>query len=144
MTPNQLVAVNMLRLRKERGWTQKALAAKLGWSAQLVCAAERSAAPRRNRRFTVDDLLLITEAFGVALTDLLAPILPCATCQDSPPAGFTCQECGAAGDPPALASQPASSASELDGGASDIAAAQCREPREVPQTDQAIRATRSA
>jgi transcriptional regulator with XRE-family HTH domain len=112
MTPNQTVAVNMLRLRKVRGWTQKELAAKLGWSAQLVCAAERSTTAKRNRHFTVDDLVLITEAFGVAPADLLAPVLPCATCQDSPPAGFACQECGAAGDPPSPASRAAGSASE--------------------------------
>jgi transcriptional regulator with XRE-family HTH domain len=139
MTPNQVVAGNMLRLRKERGWTQKVLAAKLGWSAQIVCAAERSAAPKRNRRFTVDDLVLITEAFGVAPADLLAPILPCPTCKDSPPAGFTCQQCGAAGGPPSPASQAAGSAS----GPAEAPVTSLQpaggELRDVPATDQAIR-----
>jgi transcriptional regulator with XRE-family HTH domain len=110
MTPNQTVAVNMLRLRKLCGWTQEELGAKVGWSAPVVSLAERSAAAKRNRQFTVDDLVLIAEAFGVAPADLLA-VLPCATCQGSPPAGFTCQECGAAGNPPSPASRTAGSGS---------------------------------
>ena len=98
MTPNQTVAVNMRGFRKVRGWKQEELAAKLGWSKSVVSTAERSVAAKRNRQFTVDDLVLIAEAFGVAPADLLAPVLPCATCQGSPPAGFACQECGAAGE----------------------------------------------
>jgi DNA-binding XRE family transcriptional regulator len=116
MTPNQTVAVNVLRLRKMHGWKQKELATKLGRSKQLVCAAERSANDKRNRRFTVDDLVLIAQAFGVAPSDLLEPVPPCATCQGCPPGGFACQACGAVGDPPSQAPRSAGSASLRAGG----------------------------
>ena len=112
MMPNQNVAVNMLRLRKERGWTQEELGNLIGWGKSTVSTAERSASAKRIRQFSVDDLVLIAGAFGVAPSDLLAPVLLCATCQGTPPAGFACQECGAAGNPPSPASRAATSASD--------------------------------
>ena len=139
MTPNQTVAVNMRGFRKVRGWKQEELAAKLGWSKSVVSTAERSVAAKRNRQFTVDDLVLIAEAFGVAPADLLAPVLPCATCQGSPPAGFACQECGAAGDPPSPASRAAGSTSEPREGPVTSPLPPGRELRDFPATDQAIR-----
>ncbi len=112
MTPNQTVAANMRRLRKARGWKQEELGAKLGWSHTVVSQAECSVNQKRIRRFSVDDLVLIAGALGVAPSDLLDAVLPCATCQGSPPAGFACQECGAAGDPPPHASRAACSSSD--------------------------------
>jgi len=112
MTPNQTVAVNMLRLRKVRGWTQEELGNLIGWGKSVVSTAERSASAKRIRQFSVDDLVLIAGAFSVAPSDLLAPVLPCATCQDSPPAGFACQDCGAAGPPYSPAPRAACSASD--------------------------------
>lgn len=142
MTPNQTVALNMLRLRKVRGWRQRELAAKLGWKVTVVSTAERSASAKRIRHFSVDDLVLIAGAFGVAPSDLLAAVLPCATCQGSPPTGFTCQECGAAGDPPPPASRAAGSSSDPREEPVTSLLPTDRELREVPATDQAIRVGR--
>lgn len=140
MTPNRAVAVNTRRLRKARGWTQEELAAKLGWRHTVVSRAECAANQKRIRRFSVDDLVLIAGAFGVAPSDLLDAVLPCATCQGSPPAGFACQECGAVGDPPPHASRAVGSSSGPEDEPAISLLPAGRELREVAATDQAIRA----
>jgi transcriptional regulator with XRE-family HTH domain len=93
-TANQLVAVNLRRLRKERGWSQDELGAKLGWGKSVVSTAERSADARRVRQFSIEDTVLIADVLGVGITDLLEPVTSCPCCGDNPPEGFTCNACG--------------------------------------------------
>ena len=98
MSPNQLAAVNMRRLRKERSWKQDELAAKLGWAESVVSTAERSVSTTgRVRQFSIEDTVLIADVFGVPIDELLKPVPLCEQCGNKPPAGFTCNTCGRAG-----------------------------------------------
>lgn len=73
VTINQLVAWNMAYFRKAAGFTQEELAERLGWSAAVVSAAERSWDAKRVRSFSADDLIEIAEALAVALPALFLP-----------------------------------------------------------------------
>lgn len=99
---SRCVAANMRRFRRERGWDQAEFGAKLGgWSATSVSAAERSAESKRVKVFDIDEVILIAEVLGVAVTDLITPPPkppPCPCCHDEPPAGMICQNCGAEGE----------------------------------------------
>jgi transcriptional regulator with XRE-family HTH domain len=98
LSANQLVAVNMRRLRKERGWLQEELGVKLGgWSKASVSAAERSVDSRRVRKFDIDEVISIAEVFGVTIDELIRPIPPCEQCGNEPPPGYTCNICGRPG-----------------------------------------------
>jgi hypothetical protein len=97
---------NMLAQRKHRNWSQARLATeankhglsihptaitKLEWA----LAPEIDAHPHplhRPRGLRLDEAAAISQAFGLSLPDMLGEL--CATCLGSPPAGFTCQECG--------------------------------------------------
>jgi transcriptional regulator with XRE-family HTH domain len=100
VTPNQLVAYNMRRIRRSRGLTQEQLGDRLSWSHASVSAAERSVGGKRVKKFDADEIVAIAGALGIDAADLLAGILPCAHCNGEPPAGFTCQACGTEGDTP--------------------------------------------
>jgi len=93
------VAANMKRYRRQRGWTQEDLGEKLGgWSKAVVSAAE-TMRPGRVRAFKVDELVLIADALGVSVMDMITPKPPCVCCKDEPPAGMTCEVCGTKGTP---------------------------------------------
>jgi hypothetical protein len=55
----------------------------------------------RRREISIDELVLIAAVLGVRLPMLLGDDWPCdacrscVICQDAPPPGFTCVECGA-------------------------------------------------
>lgn len=98
MTPNEVLAANMRRLRKTRGWTQKELGSRWGVSLQVVNSLETG---HRGREFSVNEAVAVAGIFGLPVADLLMPVLPCTTCQGAPPAGFTCRTCGAESDLPA-------------------------------------------
>ena len=97
LSANQLVAVNVRRLRKARGWTQQELGTKLGWEKTVVSTAERSVSARRVRQFSIDDAVAIAEVFGVTIADLITPVPPCGQCGNNPPQGYTCNTCGRSG-----------------------------------------------
>jgi transcriptional regulator with XRE-family HTH domain len=79
LTPNQVVAYNLVRARLLRSWTQKqaaeALAPYLGtcWSVASFSAAERSVNGIRIRQFTADDLLALSRGFDLPIGYFLTP-----------------------------------------------------------------------
>jgi transcriptional regulator with XRE-family HTH domain len=79
LSPNQLVALNLQRLRKQRGWTQEKAAEELEphlgerWSRATFSAAERSIAGDRIRQFTADDLVAFAATFDQPIAALFLP-----------------------------------------------------------------------
>lgn len=57
---------NLVRLRKERGWTKSKLAQKLGWSYNTITSWERG--ERMPYQYAIED---ICEVFNVTETELL-------------------------------------------------------------------------
>ena len=78
-TPNQLVAYNVARIRKQRGLTQdqtvELLTPFLGtrWSVASLSAAERSIDGRRVKEFNADELIALSRAFDVPLAFWFTP-----------------------------------------------------------------------
>ena len=79
LRPNQIVAYNLRRARKLRGWTQEQAALQLQpllgelWSKATFSAAERSVDGRRVRQFTADDLIAFGRAFKLPIAWFLLP-----------------------------------------------------------------------
>lgn len=73
LTPNQLVAANLTRIRKQRGLTQRETAARLApflartWSVASLSAAERSVDGKRVKQFDADDLVALSRMFEIPL-----------------------------------------------------------------------------
>ncbi len=73
LTPNQVVAYNLMAARALRGWTQEQAAEKLEpylgtrWSKATFSAAERSVSGERIREFTADELFAFTRGFDLPL-----------------------------------------------------------------------------
>jgi hypothetical protein len=110
LTINQIVAFNINRLRRARGWTQEHLAKLLEegsgqpWTEATVGAAERSWRTGRVRQFDANEVVLLARIFRVTVSDLLQPPTDL-----EGPMGFT------AGDPRELrASRRSSLASTED------------------------------
>lgn len=61
-----LLAVNVLRLRNERGWSQEALAFEAGLHRTFIAHVERQA-----RNISIDNIERIAAALGVHVADLL-------------------------------------------------------------------------
>lgn len=78
-TPNQLVAYNLARIRKQQGLTQEQtvelLAPFLGvrWSVASLSAAERSVDGKRVKEFNADELIALSRAFDVPLAFWFVP-----------------------------------------------------------------------
>ncbi len=78
-TPNQLVAYNLARIRKQRALTQEQtvelLAPFLGvrWSVASLSAAERSVDGKRVKEFNADELIAFSRAFDVPLAFWFTP-----------------------------------------------------------------------
>jgi transcriptional regulator with XRE-family HTH domain len=79
-TANQLVALNLVATRKQKGWRQAEAAAALEpylgtrWSKASYSAAERSSVnPQRIRQFTADELLAFAAAFDVPVQFFFRP-----------------------------------------------------------------------
>lgn len=94
---NRMVARRVRVLRKARGWSAKQLAeqcAELGapWLTGDVLYLLEGA---RSRRINVDDLVALAKVFDTSAEQLLNATW-CTVCGDAPPAGFTCNDCGAA------------------------------------------------
>jgi hypothetical protein len=78
LTANQLVAYNLMRIRKTLGLDQAQAAERLKpyvgeWSKAVYSAAERSYHGKRVRQFTTDDLAALSLAFGVPVVYFFLP-----------------------------------------------------------------------
>lgn len=104
MTPNEQVVANLVSRRKRLGMSQADIAEKM---TALGCPSIYPQTIGRIelglRKVSVNDLAALAGVLGFAPGDLLGPLPPCPTCQDAPPAGFTCQGCGTKGEPPSEA-----------------------------------------
>ena len=78
-SPNQLVAYNLARIRKQQGLTQEQtvqlLTPFLGvrWSVASLSAAERSIDGKRVKEFNADELIALSRAFDVPLAFWFTP-----------------------------------------------------------------------
>jgi transcriptional regulator with XRE-family HTH domain len=95
MSPNDVLRASMLRLRKERGWTQAQLADRWGVATSVALHLESG---KRGREFTVNEATALAAAFGVPLAEMMPPP-SCSYCQDNPRPRTACLECGAEGKP---------------------------------------------
>lgn len=79
-TANQLVAYNMTRARRARGWTQQEVAERLekytgrSWSKASISAAERSWQGGRARKFDADEMLALAIIFDTPMAYFLMPM----------------------------------------------------------------------
>jgi transcriptional regulator with XRE-family HTH domain len=79
MTPNQVVAYNLMRARQLRGWTQDqaaaALEAYLGvrWSKASFSQAERSVGGKFVRQFDADEVVAFARGFELPITWFFLP-----------------------------------------------------------------------
>lgn len=82
LTANQVVAYNLMRVRKMLGLSQEQAAERLEphigarWSKAVYSAAERSFHGNRVRQFTADDLGAFALAFGVPVSYFFVPPKP--------------------------------------------------------------------
>lgn len=82
LNANQLVAYNLMRIRKTLGLSQEQAAARIEpylgvrWSKAVYSAAERSYHGTRVRQFTADDLIALALAFGVPVAYFFLPPRP--------------------------------------------------------------------
>lgn len=78
-TPSQVVAHNMARARRLRGWTQEATAERLSaitgskWTAVTVAQAESSIGGSRVRQFTANELVGLARTFDVPVSWFFLP-----------------------------------------------------------------------
>ena len=63
-----MLATNMIRLRREKGWSQEALAYECGLHRTFVAHVERQV-----RNISLDNLERIAQAFEVPIYTLLMP-----------------------------------------------------------------------
>lgn len=101
-TPTDLsaqVTANVRRLRKMRGWSAQELSNRLtaaGCPISQNTISGREAKSKAVSRVSVDELAAFSAVFDRPITDLLAEEVACEQCAGEPPAGFTCNACGAA------------------------------------------------
>jgi transcriptional regulator with XRE-family HTH domain len=65
----ELLAINMIRLRAAKGWSQDALALEAGLHRTFVAHVERQA-----RNISLDNIERVALALGVSVRDLFAPL----------------------------------------------------------------------
>lgn len=92
----RLVVANVETLRAARGWSYRELSARFAEAGRPVGGTGLHAISQYRRRIDVDDLAVFAEVLGTTAASLLGRPL-CAGCLDAPPAGFTCNTCGAVG-----------------------------------------------
>lgn len=79
LTPNQIVALNMARVRDELGWSQPQAAAALEpflgvrWSRASYSVVERSVDGARIKQFSADELVAISRCFDRPISWFLTP-----------------------------------------------------------------------
>ena len=78
-TPNAVIAWNVRRLRRARGWTQTELAERLSerddkpWTFSMVSDAETAGRTDRDRQFTVNEVSVLARVFQVSVIALFVP-----------------------------------------------------------------------
>jgi transcriptional regulator with XRE-family HTH domain len=99
-TINQLVAYNMTRARRSRGWTQQEVADRLEkytgrpWSKASISAAERAWQGGRPRKFDANELVALSVIFETPVAYFLLPMqegnsaVVMAQPEDQKPGGF--------------------------------------------------------
>jgi hypothetical protein len=79
MTVNQVVAYNLMRARRKRGWAQEETAAKLTaatgrkWTSATLSAAERTWETGRIRQFDANELVAFARVFNESVASFLIP-----------------------------------------------------------------------
>jgi len=63
-----VLAINLIRLRAERGWSQEALALEAGLHRTFVAHVERQV-----RNISIDNIERLAHALGLQVWDLLQP-----------------------------------------------------------------------
>lgn len=97
MNTGELFAFRMRQLRKARGLSLEALAARTTSSVAAVGSWERG-----HRAATAEKADEVARALGASLGRMLDPdcplgavfLTPCGNCQGRPPAGYRCLSCG--------------------------------------------------
>ena len=87
------IVASIRRRREAAGLTRAELAAKAGVSPKHFSQLERGLLPGYP---SLGLLVCVARALGCKVTDLLAEP-SCGACLDAPPAGYTCNDCGAGG-----------------------------------------------
>lgn len=67
-TAREILAINMIRLRGERGWSQEDLAFEAGLHRTFVAHVERQI-----RNISIDNVERLAHAFGLQVHQLLTP-----------------------------------------------------------------------
>lgn len=79
LTPNQLVAYNLWRARRERRWTHEQAAEQLEphlgvrWTKAVFSAAERSVEGTRKRNFSADEIVAFARGFRLPVAYFFMP-----------------------------------------------------------------------
>jgi transcriptional regulator with XRE-family HTH domain len=89
------------RARERTGWPQGRIAEAMnaqGWRWHQSTVARVESGKQAAR---LGEAVALAEILGIDLSDFLAgnsaPWLPCVTCDDKPPSGFTCDTCSKSG-----------------------------------------------
>jgi transcriptional regulator with XRE-family HTH domain len=94
---SRYVAARIRRARTLRGWSAQYLAGVISEQGYPMHRASIAALETGDRLVTVDDLVAFAAAFDVNPSRLLGEQSLCGTCNDNPPSGFVCLNCGAEG-----------------------------------------------
>jgi transcriptional regulator with XRE-family HTH domain len=95
-TATQQVINAMRIIRKRQGITCERLSELLNARGQMLSRGSLSNQELGYaNHITIDQVVALADVFGVPLERLLETV--CDTCQGFPPAGFTCNDCGATG-----------------------------------------------
>ena|GEM_PF-6713179 len=79
LTPNAVIAWNVRRFRRQRGWTQNDLAERLSdrdgkpWTVSMVSDAETAGRTDRDRQFTINEVNVLARIFQVSVVALFVP-----------------------------------------------------------------------
>jgi hypothetical protein len=92
----EAVRENIRRLRAAQGFSTRQLELRLAMLGRPIPSSGITRLELGQRRVDVDDLVALATAFNVTPGQLLTPF-DCTVCHGQPPAGFTCQTCGAEG-----------------------------------------------
>lgn len=91
----QHVARRVAEIRAEQRLTYKELSERIAAAGRHIPVLALSRIESLERRVDADDLAAIAAALGFSTASLMGLVNEqCSTCQGSPPAGFTCNECG--------------------------------------------------